>query len=83
MTTLAELQNLLDVPLRFEALLPGPPMRLGELLKLSKGSLIKTGRQAGETVEVVAGGSRIGFAELDSAHGRFAVRMVSFRAGSR
>src|ERR1035438_5817729 len=60
MTTPAELKHLLDVPLHFEALLPGPALRVGELLALSEGSLIKTGRQAGETVEVFAGGSLIG-----------------------
>ena len=83
MTTPAELKHLLDVPLHFEAVLPGPALRVGELLALSEGSLIKTGRQAGETVEVFAGGSLIGFGELADANGRCAVRMVRFHPGDR
>lgn len=83
MTTPTELEHLLDVSLNLEVVLPGPTMRLGELLELSEGSLIKTGRQAGETVEVLAGGSLVGFAELADAKGRFAVRMVRFQAGGR
>ena len=83
MTTADELQNLLDIPLVCEAVLPGPAMRLGELLELAEGSLIRTGVPAGETVEVFAGGSRVGYAELAAANGHFAVRMVQFQMGSR
>lgn len=83
MTTPAELKHLLDVPLHIEAVLPGPVLRVGELLALSEGSLIKTGRQAGETVEVFVGGSLIGSGELADANGRCAVRMVRFHSGSR
>ncbi|MGD0774323.1 MAG: FliM/FliN family flagellar motor switch protein [Candidatus Solibacter sp.] len=83
MTTPAELKHLFDVPLHFEAVLPGPALGVGELLALSEGDLIKTGRPAGETVEVFVGGSLIGFGELADANGRCAVRMVRFHPGSR
>jgi flagellar motor switch protein FliN/FliY len=83
MTTPPELERLLDVPLHIEAILPGPALRVGELLALSEGSLVKTGQPAGETVEVFAAGALIGFAELADANGRRAVRMVRFNAGSR
>ena len=78
-----ELDHFLDVSLHFEAVLPGPKLRVGELLALSEGSLIQTGQPAGETVEVYAAGSLIGFAELAETNGRCAVRMVRFHAGSR
>jgi flagellar motor switch/type III secretory pathway protein FliN len=83
MTTPSELDRFLDVPLHFEAVLPGPAMRFGELLALSEGSLIKTSRPAGETVEIFAAGALIGVAELADSDGRRAVRMVRFHRGGR
>ncbi|SPE23294.1 hypothetical protein SBA3_1010009 [Candidatus Sulfopaludibacter sp. SbA3] len=83
MATPSELDHLLDVPLHFEAVLPGPTLRVGELLELAEGSLIRTGQPAGETVQVYAAGSLIGFAELAGANGHSAVRMVRFHAGRR
>jgi flagellar motor switch/type III secretory pathway protein FliN len=80
MATLSELDHVLDLPVRLEAVLPGPAMRVGELLALAEGCLINTGRQAGETVEVFAAGALLGYAELTSADGHRAVRMVRFHA---
>jgi flagellar motor switch/type III secretory pathway protein FliN len=82
MNTPLELERLFDVPVHFEAVLQGPALRVGELLALAEGSLIKTARPAGETVEVFAAGSLIGHAELTDADGRRAVRMVRFHAGT-
>ena len=72
-----------DIPVDFEAVVPGPVLRVGELLALAVGSLIMTGRAAGETVDVFAAGALIGSAELADANGRRVVRMVRFNAGSR
>jgi flagellar motor switch/type III secretory pathway protein FliN len=83
MNTPSELERLLDIPLHFEAVLQGAAMRVGELLALAKGSIVKTGQPAGETVQVFAAGALIGFAELSDANGRRAVRMVRFSSGSR
>jgi len=82
MATLSELDRVADIPVLFEAVLPGPPMRVGDLMALSEGSLINTGRQAGETVEIFAAGALIGFAELAGADGRWAVRIVRFHSGN-
>lgn len=83
MTTPSKWEQVLDVPVHFEAVLPGPVLRVGDLLALGEGSLIKTARPAGETIEVFAGGALIGFAELADANGRHAARMVRFHDGSR
>jgi flagellar motor switch/type III secretory pathway protein FliN len=83
MTKLSELEHVLDIPVKFEAVLQGTALRVGDLLALAEGSLVKTGRPAGETVEVFAAGALIGFAELVDADGRRAVRMVRFHEGSR
>jgi flagellar motor switch/type III secretory pathway protein FliN len=81
MATHSKLEHVLDIPVRFEALLPGPAMRAGELLALAEGSLINTGRQSGETVEVFAAGVLIGHAEVTDANGHCAVRIVRFHEG--
>jgi len=78
-----EFEHLRDIPLRFEAVLPGPVLRISELLELAAGSVLKTGRAAGETVEVLAGGAYIGSAELADAGQRRAVRMIGFSTGTR
>jgi flagellar motor switch/type III secretory pathway protein FliN len=83
MNTSSELVRFFDVPLPFEAVLPGPAMRVDDLLALSEGSLILTGQPAGETFDVFAAGVLIGVAELAETNGRRAVRMVRFHAGSR
>jgi flagellar motor switch/type III secretory pathway protein FliN len=83
MAIASELARVLDITVEFEAVLSAPPLRVGELLELGVGSLINTGRPAGETVEICAAGASIGFAELADGDGRRAVRMVRFHAGGR
>jgi flagellar motor switch/type III secretory pathway protein FliN len=78
-----ELERLLDVPVHFEAVLPSLAMRVGDLLALAEGSILKTGHASGETVQMFAGGALVGFAELSDANGRRAARMVRFSAGRR
>jgi flagellar motor switch/type III secretory pathway protein FliN len=77
-----ELERLLDVPVQLEAVLPSWAMRVGDLLALAEGSIVKTSHPSGETVELLAGGAPIGFAELSGANGRRAARMVRFSPGS-
>jgi flagellar motor switch/type III secretory pathway protein FliN len=83
MTIPSELEHVFDVPVNFEAVLQGPELSVRALLALSEGSLIKTSRPAGETVEVFAAGALIGFAEITDAEGHRAVRMVRFHDRSR
>ena len=74
----AKMEHLLDLPVRLEATLPGPALRVSELLALEEGSLIRTNRAAGETADIFAAGSLIGCAELMAANGRRAARMLRF-----
>jgi len=79
MITPSKLEHVLDVPVHVEAVVPGPVLRVGVLLALAEGSIVKTTQPAGETVEVFAAGSLIGLAELAENNGRRAVRMVRFQ----
>jgi len=80
MTTPTELEHVLDLLVDLEAVLQGPALSVRNLLEISEGTLIKTTRPAGETVDVFAAGALIGFAELTETDGRRAVRMVRFHA---
>lgn len=82
MANLAQVGHLLDVPLEVEAVVDGHALRVSELLELAVGSLVVTGRAAGESVDVLAGGAPLGSGELARANGHRVVRMVSFKGPS-
>ena len=82
MSATTELAHLGDVPLVVEATVPGPTLKVSDLLALSAGSIIKTDRPAGENLEISAGDAPIGAGELSSAEGRAIVRMVRFKGKS-
>ncbi|HEX4276079.1 MAG TPA: FliM/FliN family flagellar motor C-terminal domain-containing protein [Bryobacteraceae bacterium] len=75
---LPELEPFLDVVFRIDAGLDGPVLKIDELLALRSGSVILTGRPAGENVMVTAGQTFFGAGELGCSKGRAIVRMLSF-----
>ena len=82
MADTARVTHLLDIPLEVEAVVDACPLRVGELLELSVGSLVVSGHPAGENVEIQAGQTRLGAGELARANGRRVVRMVKFQGKS-
>jgi flagellar motor switch/type III secretory pathway protein FliN len=52
-----------------EAVVEGNALRVGELLELAVGSLVVSGRAAGENVDVLAGRTLPGSGELARANG--------------
>ncbi len=73
-----DLAPFLDVVFRVDAGLTGPVLKIDELLALRPGSVILTGRPAGENVIVTAGQAPLGSGELGCSKGRAIVRMLSF-----
>lgn len=69
-----------DVVFQVAAELKGPVLKIDEILALRPGSVILTGRPAGENVIVTAGRAPLGSGELGCSAGRAAVRMLSFGA---
>lgn len=67
-----------DIVFKVDVALGGPVMKIDELLALRPGSVILTGRPAGENVIVTAGQARLGTGELGSSRGKTIVRMLSF-----
>lgn len=79
MADLAQVGHLLDIPLEVEAVVEGYALRVSEVLELAVGSLVVTGRAAGENVDVLAGRTLLGSGELARANGHRVVRMVNFK----
>jgi flagellar motor switch/type III secretory pathway protein FliN len=67
-----------DIVFKVDVALDGPALKIDELLALRPGSVILTGRPAGENVIVTAGQARVGTGELGSSRGKTIVRMLSF-----
>lgn len=82
MTDPSALLHLFDIPLRVEAIVSGPALRVSEMLTLKVGSVIATRRAAGENVDLYAGDAYIGSGELAQISGRIAVRMVKTKRKS-
>ena len=55
MAKLSQVGHLLDIPLEVEAVVEGRALRVSEVLELAVGSLVVSGRAAGENVDVMAG----------------------------
>jgi flagellar motor switch protein FliN len=71
METTIDIGFLDGVPLRLEADLGGCTILLSDLLHLEAGAVIRLRRKSGEPVDVYAGGSPIGRAEVAFwGHGR-------------
>ena len=60
----------------------GRALRVSELLELTVGSLVVSGRAAGENVDVMAGRTLLGSGELARGNGHRVVRMVNFKGKS-
>jgi flagellar motor switch protein FliM len=73
-----ELARFPNLVLTVAAGLNGPNLKIDELLALRPGSVILTGRPAGENVIVTAGQAPLGLGELGCSKGRAIVRMLSF-----
>ena len=78
MTELEQAARLADVPLEVEVELARKTLTVRELLELEPGSVIKMPRAAGENVDVLAGGARIGSAEIVMIEDTVGVRITGF-----
>jgi flagellar motor switch/type III secretory pathway protein FliN len=67
-----------DIVIKVDAALDGPVLKIDELLALRAGSVILTGRPAGQNVIVTAGQALLGTGELGCSRGKTIVRMLSF-----
>ena len=74
-----EIAPLGDVPVEIEIELDRRVMRARELLRLDEGSIIATGRSAGENIDIYIGGVLFGSGEIVVIENSLGVRITDFR----
>jgi flagellar motor switch protein FliN/FliY len=79
MTPQEEIAVLGDVPVELEAELDRRLLTTRDLLRLEKGSVIPTGRSAGENIDLYIGGVLSGSAEIVVIENMLGVRITEFR----
>lgn len=79
MTALEEISHLADIPLDVEAELDCVLMTIEKILALENGSVIRTNRSAGENIDLVIGGTRVGSGEVVIIEETLGVRITDFK----
>ena len=79
MTPQEEIAVLGDVPVEIEAELDRRLLATRDLLRLEEGSVIPTGRSAGENIDLYIGGVLSGSAEIVVIENLLGVRITEFR----
>jgi flagellar motor switch protein FliN len=74
-----EIAPLGDVPVEIEIELDRRVMRAREVLQLDEGSIIATGRSAGENIDIYIGGVLFGSGEIVVIENALGVRITDFR----
>jgi flagellar motor switch protein FliN/FliY len=70
------LDNLLDIPVEISVEIGRTKMAIGELLSLSKGSIIELDKVAGESVDIYVNGKLLGKGEIVVVNERLGVRIM-------
>ena len=78
MTSLEQIAPMADVQLTVEVELDRRVMKLGEVLELDVGSVIRMTRSAGENIDIVIGGALVGFGEIVIIEDTMGVRITDF-----
>lgn len=78
MTTAEQTELLLDVMLDLEVELDRRIMLMREVLELEEGSVIRMTRSAGENIDIIIGGSLVGFGEIVIIEDTMGVRITDF-----
>jgi flagellar motor switch protein FliN/FliY len=74
------LDSLLDVPIDISIEIGRTKMSIGDLLSLSKGSIVELKRTAGEAVDIYVNGKLLGKGEVVVVNERLGVRVVKIVA---
>jgi flagellar motor switch protein FliN/FliY len=78
MTPFEEIAHLADVPFDVEVELDRKIMTIAEILALEENSVIRMTRSAGENIDILAGGTLIGFGEIVIIEDAVGVRITDF-----
>ena len=78
MTTSDQIALLADVVLDLDVELDRRVMRIRDVLELEEGSVIRMTRSAGENIDIIVGGSLVGFGEIVIIEDTMGVRITDF-----
>ena len=80
MSPLEEVGFLADVPIELEVELDRKIMRLGDVLKLEAGGVLRMTRSAGENIDILINGSLIGYGEIVIIEDAMGIRVTDFKS---
>jgi flagellar motor switch protein FliN len=78
MTSHEEIAHLADVLVDVEVELDRKVMSIGAILNLKQGSVLKMTRSAGENIDILVGGTLVGFGEIVIIEETMGVRITDF-----
>ncbi|MGA2181829.1 MAG: FliM/FliN family flagellar motor switch protein [Bryobacteraceae bacterium] len=73
-----QIAHMADIPVDVEVELDRKVMTIAEVLDLNAGSVIRMTRSAGENIDILVGGSLIGFGEIVIIEDAVGVRITDF-----
>jgi len=78
MSPLEEIAGLADVPIDIEIELGRRVMTIAQLLDLGLGSVIRLARSAGDNIDILVGGTLIGYGEIVIIEDAVGIRITDF-----
>jgi flagellar motor switch protein FliN/FliY len=78
MSSLEEIADFADVPVEVEVELGRRIMTIAQILELGPDSVIRMGRSAGDNMDILVGGSLIGYGEIVIIEDSVGVRITDF-----
>ena len=78
MTPLEEIAYVADVPIDVEVELDRKVMTIAQILELDQDSVIRMTRSAGENIDILVGGTLIGYGEIVIIEDTVGVRITDF-----
>jgi flagellar motor switch protein FliN/FliY len=78
MTPLEQIAELTDVPLDVEVELGRRVMTISQILDLHADSVIRIARSAGDNIDILIGGTLVGYGEIVIIDGAVGVRITDF-----
>jgi flagellar motor switch protein FliN/FliY len=78
MTSLEEIADFADVPVEVEVELGRRIMTIARILELGPDSVIRMARSAGDNMDILVGGSLIGYGEIVIIEDSVGVRITDF-----
>lgn len=78
MTSLEQIAHYSEVPMQVDVELDRQVVTVRSLLELEAGAVVKLNRSAGENIDLLVGGSLLGFGEIVIIEDSMAVRITDF-----